>query len=154
MAEDDTNYRHEAIDDAANMAEEFLDQILEQIEDKGEASDDLNNDYSGGDEYHHQSNVDKSYRLLEAAQVLDQLSEFEETDSGLWEGLAPREAVEAQAAYTYGAAVYSLWTDLIKEINEKVKEESFAEGPKDWSPIKKNKTLKEFIKKVIQEWRE
>lgn len=108
--------------DACDMAENFLDEIVEQLVEKGEASNDINNDYPGGDEYHHSSHIDKSYTLLEAAQLLDDYSEHEESDSGLWEGLEPRRAIEAQAAYTYGNAVASEWFDLIKEINEAVEE--------------------------------
>jgi hypothetical protein len=55
--------------------------------------------------------------LLEAADLLAELGQYEEDDSGLWEGLSPREAVSAQAAYTYGNAVYSLWQERIEEIN-------------------------------------
>ena len=41
----------------------------------------------------------------------------EETDSGLWQGLPPRDAIRAQAAYTYGNAVLREWRDLIDDIN-------------------------------------
>ena len=111
------SYRDEARNDAKETVRNFEDEILEQLLDKGEASDDLLNDYSGGDSWHHESHVDKSYRLTEAAELLDELSYYEETDSGLWEGLAPRDAISAQAAYTYGNAVYSEFQDLIREIN-------------------------------------
>jgi hypothetical protein len=49
--------------------------------------------------------------------LIDQLSEHEETDSGLWEGQQPKEAIGTCAAFTYGNAVYSEWTDLIDELN-------------------------------------
>jgi len=114
-----TNYNYEAASDAASMAEYFLDSIVESfLDNDGGASDDFANDYDGGDSYHHESHVDKEYRLLEAAAVLDQLSDHEETDSGLWEGLEPRRAVSCQAAFTYGNAVASHWFDLIETINE------------------------------------
>jgi hypothetical protein len=104
--------------DAQDTARNFIDEIVEQYVDKGEVSGDLNNDYPDGDAYHHENHVDKEYSLTEAAEVLDSLSQHEETDSGLWEELEPREAISAQAAYTYGNAVYSRWTDLVKEIND------------------------------------
>lgn len=162
---DDTNYVKEAYDDAKQMIIEFSDEIVEKLIDDGEASDDLNNDYSNGDSYHHESHVDKSYSLLEAARLLDQLSEFEETDSGLWEGQEPREAIATQAAYTYGAAVYSDWADLIREINDEAKDvlDDFAgrkdtledelvaldaeEGGDDWTPAK-DKRLKEVRREL------
>lgn len=112
------SYQNEAISDAKSTAEEFLDEILESFMDNsGEASDDLLNDYGNGDAYHHESHVDKSYSLLEAAELLNELSDHEETDSGLWEGQKPQEAVCSQAAYTYGNAVMSYWKDLIDDIN-------------------------------------
>lgn len=130
MAKEEVNYPLQAEEDAKDAVENFIDEIVGQIVEKGEASDDMNNDYDNGDSYHHENHTDKSYNLLEAATLLDQLSEHEETDYGLWEGVKdPRKAVEVQAAYTYGNAVYSEWTDQISTINENVKEvlEEFAE---------------------------
>lgn len=112
------NYRKAAESDAADTVEEFIDEIVERLVDRGEASNDLLNDYSHGDSYHHERHVDKEYDLKEAAELLDQLDDYEETDSGLWEGRLPRDAVSAQAAYTYGNAVYSMFQDLIKKVNE------------------------------------
>lgn len=143
MAE--TNYSLEAYDDALSTIENFEEEIAEQLEEKGEASSDLNNDYPNGDSYHHENHVDKSYSLREAADVLEQLSEHEADDPGLWEGLEPRRAIEAMAAYTYGNAVYADWVDLIEELNQEAVEALLApEGPKDWSPYsnKKGKGMK------------
>lgn len=113
-----SNYYQEAESDARETVREYQDTILEQLEDKGEASDDLYNDYGNGDSYHHECHVDKWYNLTEAAELLDELSAYEETDTGLWEGQEPRRAIGTQAAYTYGIAVYTFWSDLIKEIND------------------------------------
>lgn len=153
MAQSDVNYRKEAEDDAKSMALEFLDQIVTQLEENGKASDDLNNDYAGGDSYHHESNVDRSYSLLEAAKILDDLHEFEETDSGLWEGQMPREAIITQAAYTFGAAVYSIWVRIIEKINEEYESIQGPIGPKEWSPKKKGiGDLSKFVEKVIKDY--
>lgn len=111
------DYRLEARNDAQEMVQHFIDEILEQLIEEGKASDDLLNDYPNGDAYHHERHVDKCYSLLEAATLLSELENFEESDSGLWEGLSPREAIKAQAAYTYGNAVYHYWNELIEEIN-------------------------------------
>jgi hypothetical protein len=113
----DTNYYQDAWHDAVEMAIYFKGDISEMLLRDGEASTDLFNDYNGGDEYHHENHVDRSYGLLEAATLLDELHRWEEDDSGLWDGLSPRDAVSAQAAYTYGNAVCSLWSDLIGIIN-------------------------------------
>jgi hypothetical protein len=117
MATETTNYLREAADDAAETVRNFEDEILEQLIDNGEASDDLFNDYPNGDSWHHESHVDKWYSLTDAAELIDQLSDHEETDNGLWEGQQPKEAIGTCAAYTYGNAVLSEWNDLIKEIN-------------------------------------
>ena len=44
-----TDYMSEAKGDAADMAEYFLDEIVEKLCEDGKASDDILNDYSGGD---------------------------------------------------------------------------------------------------------
>ncbi len=114
-----TSYLESAQSDAADMADHFVDEIVESfIDNDGEASNDLLNDYSGGDRYHHETHIDKTYSLQEASDLLDELDDYEETDEGLWEGQKPREAISSQAAYTYGNAVYSLWRDIIGTIND------------------------------------
>lgn len=112
-----SSYLSDAQSDAQDTANHFFDEILESFMDHdGKASDDLNNDYS--DSYHHENHVDKDYNLQEAAELLDELSEYEETDSGLWQGLEPRRAITCMAAYTYGNAVYQNFVKLIEEIND------------------------------------
>lgn len=133
MAEED--YFESAKDDAKEAVANFQNEIVEQLIDKGEASDDLVNGYSGGDRYHHETHVDRSYSLLEAAHLLDQLSEWEEGDTGLWEGQLPREAISTQAAYTYGNAVYGMFKDLIETVNDNAREalDSFENAKTDLS---------------------
>lgn len=114
----DKNYLEKAENDAWYMVENFFNEILEQAC-EGDVSDDYNNDYAGGDEYHHETHIDKAYDLLDAATLLDQLSDHEETDYGLWEGIRdPREVISCQAAYTYGNAVGYYWNKIIEEIND------------------------------------
>lgn len=123
------NIRAEVREDARDTAENFLDEMCAMWRDDRELSTDLNNDYSGGDSYHHETHTDKSYSLTEAAAVLDELSDHEETDSGLWEGLSPREAISAQAAYTYGNAVYGMWRELVEKLQDQLEEvQSAIEG--------------------------
>jgi hypothetical protein len=110
-------YDDEAREDAADTVRNFIDTIVDAIVDDGEASDDLLNDYGSGDSYHHENHTDRDYDLTESAEVLDQLDQFEETDSGLWEGIEPRRAIAVQAAYTYGNAVYSYFQEIIGDIN-------------------------------------
>jgi hypothetical protein len=111
------DFTRDAISDARETARHFIDEIVEQLRDTGEASRDLFNDYPDGDGWHNENSVDRDYDLLEAAALLDELADHEETDRGLWEGLEPRRAIAAQAAYTFGAAVLHYWSRVIEEIN-------------------------------------
>lgn len=107
-----TNYRQEAEDDAANLVlEYFMDEIVDQIIDKGEASTDINNDYANGDGIFHETIVDRSYYLTDAAELLSQLYKHAvgETDVD--------RIAEIQAAYTYGNAVCDEFDTLIMNIN-------------------------------------
>ena len=113
-----SDYRQDAEDDAKETILKYIDDIVEQLKEKGAASDDLFNDYDNDDAWHHESHVDRCYGLLEAAELLDQLSDHIEEDSGLWENLEPRQAIGTQAAFTYGNAVFSAWIDLIETIND------------------------------------
>lgn len=140
------NYRDEARSDACSTVENFRDEILDQLMSDGQASDDLHNDYSNGDSYHHESHVDKWYNVAEAAAVLDQLDEYEETDSGLWDGQPMKEALSTCAAFTYGNAVLSEWADLIREINGQAEEiiDEFATEESDLEDeIESNENLAE-----------
>ena len=113
-----SNYLAAAESDAKETVGNYIDAIVDQLIDNGEASDDLNNDYDNGDAWHHENHVDKWYNLREACEIICELDEFEETDSGLWQGQAMKEALATCAAFTYGNAVYHEWTELIREINE------------------------------------
>ena len=114
-----TNYRQEAEDDAANLVlEYFMDEIVDQLIDKGEASADINNDYDNGDGIFHEVIIDRSYHMTEAAELLSQLYEYTEEDAGLWEGETDIDRIaEIQAAYTYGNAVWDELETLIMNIN-------------------------------------
>lgn len=122
MTREQSDYLKEAQAAARECAENFEGDLCRMWRDDRKLSDDLLNDYPDGDSYHHENHTDKAYNLTEAAAVLDQLDDFEETDGGLWEGLAPREAISAQAAYTYANAVYSEWRDIIKDLQEDLDE--------------------------------
>ena len=95
----------------------FMNEIIEQLMENGEASDDYNNDYRNGDGIFHEVIIDRDYSSNEAIELLSNLHEFEEDDYGLWEGLSWDRALATIAAFTYGNAVYDEWTKLIEEIN-------------------------------------
>ncbi len=113
-----SNYRNDALNNARETVQEFRNEILEKLTESGEASSDLLNDYGRGDSWHHETHIDKLYDLTDAAELIDQLSDHEETDSGLWAGQQPKDAIGTCAAFTYGNAVYSEWVDLIEAIND------------------------------------
>jgi hypothetical protein len=95
----------------------FIHEIIEQLMENGEASDDYNNDYRNGDGIFHEAIVDRDYSTEEAIELLNDLRECEETDSWLWKGQPWDRALATIAAFTYGNAVYDEWTKLIEEIN-------------------------------------
>lgn len=102
------NYNLDALNDAIDMAQEFAQQIADALIETGDV---YPLDLDGLDEFHHESHVDKAYSLLEAATILDQVEN--ETDWGLWQGLEPREAISAQAAYSYGNAVLERFDEIV-----------------------------------------
>lgn len=111
------NFVDAATKDAKDAALHFLDEIVENLINMGSTESRLH-DYDGGDDYHHENHVDHDYKLTEASEIIDQLSDYEETDSGLWQGLEPRRAIVVQAAYTYGNAVLFLFREIIGDIND------------------------------------
>jgi hypothetical protein len=130
-----TDYRTEGTSDARDFIAHYTDEIAAALVDYDKASDDLFNDYDNGDSFIHERYTDRDYSLSEAAELLDQLSRWEETDSGLWHGLEPRRAIAAQAAYTYSAYVVSEVCDLIRMIND-----DYEAGLDD---VKRDETLDE-----------
>lgn len=120
----ETNHTAEAESDARDCAENFLDEMCEMWRASRELSRDLLNDYQNGDAYHHENHTDKAYSLTEAAAILDELSDYEETDTGLWDGQQPRDAISTQAAYTYtyANAVYAKWVELVEELQGKLED--------------------------------
>lgn len=145
-----TNWIGEAKSDAKSTAEYFKDEIIDGfIGDDGRAQGQDIQDWS--DSYHHETHIDKSYGLLEAAQLLDQLDEYEETDSGLWERQMPRDAISTQAAYTYGNAVNSMFSGLMENINDAVDEITGNELFFDFDEWLEY--LKNMPKRGVMEWR-
>jgi hypothetical protein len=107
----------EADSEGKDAIENFIDEIVEKLIDDGTADTSIS-DYS--DSYLDE-NLNTSYNLREAADVLHDLSRYEETDSGMWEGVDdPQEAVKIQAACTYMNAVRSNFDDDMGTVNDEV----------------------------------
>lgn len=64
--------------------------------------------------------------LLDSAHIIDQSSNVE-TDSGLWEGQEPTEAIKTQAFFTYRNDLYNEVSEQFKTMLEEKKEEIEAE---------------------------
>lgn len=109
------SYLEDAREDASRVAKDHVDVIARKLVEY----DDLTEIYEFDEDRVYQ---DLDLGLLEAAQLLDELSEYTETDSGLWESLEPRQAVVCQAHYTYGNAVEGQFRRLMKSL------EKFARG--------------------------
>lgn len=144
-------WERKAYADAWDCAENFADEMVSQWLEDGAVSDDLNNDYDGGDAYHHENHVDREYSLREAGELLEDLAEWEETDNGLWDGLEPRRAIDAQAAYTYGNCVYGLWQQIVGELNEHLQSlQDGTNGDAEAGQEVDEKTTKQFGEKAIR----
>lgn len=111
------NHKQNAIDDAMSSVEDHIKEIAEYILDFSSVPTDAEGDLDGFEQYHHENHLG-DYGLLEAAEVLTELSEHEETDSGFWEGKSPKEALSTMAAYTYSAAVLHQTNAILKDLKD------------------------------------
>lgn len=107
-----------ALSDAKDAIDYFEDEIATMLVDDEEASSDIY-DYPNGDEYHHERHTDRGYSLLDAAELITELDEFEETDTGLWQDCDLETSISTKAAFTYGSAVMGAFDEIIKKINSR-----------------------------------
>lgn len=110
------HYRTEVRETAREVLETARDGVIEALADGAEFD---RNDVDGLDEAHHTEAVDRSYTLADAAWVLSE-TEAPETDSGLWEGLEPQDAVLAMAAHSYGNDVWAAEEELYRGMKDEV----------------------------------
>ena len=113
--------------DAQDIISNYIEEIAEMLIDDGEASTDLYNEYDDMDSRISES--DDYWRHPEdAIKVIDELSEFEEEDHGLWEGTRDyREILNSIAHYTYTNALYAEIESLIESINDTLDEDGIIE---------------------------
>ena len=104
--------------DAKDILYDYTKEIAQMLIGDGEASTDLYNDYDGMDE--RVSESDDYWRNPDdAIKVIDELSEFEEEDRGLWEGSdSYRDILSTIAHYTYTNALYHEIESMIESIND------------------------------------
>lgn len=116
---------------AIDVLNKIKDNIIEFLIEDGEASTDVYNDYDDGDSCVYELCNPNITTLFEAANLLKELNEYKETDSGIWSGLEPIDAVKSQAHYTYLNAVVYHMQYLIKKINNQVRDlDSYPEHSK------------------------
>ena len=121
------NTMHYVKADANDIISDYIEEIAEMLIDDGEASTDLYNDYSNMDLQISESD-DYWRRPEEAIETIDELSEFEEEDSGLWEGCSDyREILSAIAHYTYTNALYHKIESMIESINDTIDDDTITE---------------------------
>lgn len=108
------------VDQAARdlIRDNFIPEIVDYFINEGEVPNDINNDYANGDGIFHETITDTEYDTDEAMELLQELSAFEEDDSGLWEGKDWDDILRIKAAYTFGNAVHDEFETLIASINE------------------------------------
>lgn len=130
--------RQEADSDSLDAIEHFLDEIVENvILELGVGFQKDISDFDG--DYLHENVTDRSYRPREAVDILEDLHEFEETDSGLWEGAEDwRRILETIAAYTYSNAVASMFSSNMENL-----ESEFSGFPFTYEDLLENKAKAE-----------
>jgi hypothetical protein len=104
---DSESYQSEAQENARYILKDFIDEIADDAFEDGEIASDPS-DVDGLDRRMSEERGNQSYGLADAAQVLQELSDYEETDEGLWEGQAPEEAICTKACYTFDNAVRNM----------------------------------------------
>lgn len=104
------DYESEVRKEAVDFIEEVMDEVIEALK-NGE------NYILDGDveERFFECITDRSYTLSDAAFVIDN-SRNVETDSGLWEGKDPQDAVEIQAAFTFSNDVHSDVEEIYEDL--------------------------------------
>lgn len=143
-----TDYLEEAQEDVKDMALEFLEEITQALLDGDLCSWKLLGS-SPIDSYLYEE-AREFYSLIEAAECLDQLSDYEETDSGLWQNLPPKEAVLVQASYTYKNAIVSFWGGVIEEVKTDGIIADFITEAQETETDPDKDTLEQMVKSVIQ----
>lgn len=108
------SYLKEVQDIVQGLLNEHVAKIVEEyLEDfKAEESADHYDE-----SYIHESLGAGEYDLKESAEILEELSEHEADDDGLWEGKDPKKAIAAMAFYTMRNAAEAEFRNAVAEIN-------------------------------------
>lgn len=107
------NYYTEVQKEAVDFVDQYFDEFVEAI-----INEEDNPTYDSLESEFHCDITDRGYTLTDAAFVIENSNNVEE-DSGIWEGLSPTDAIQSQAAYTFGNDVH----EEIGEIYDDLKDE-------------------------------
>lgn len=106
-------------DDVCSLIVEFFENTDDEILTVEELSEAIENiDDNGSMHEHIESSLTWQQGLIDSGKIINYFSEYEDTDSGLWEGQQPEEAINTKAFFTYKNAVQSEMQDFIKEYEE------------------------------------
>lgn len=150
-----SNYHEKVRSDTGDFVNEYFDDFLQSVKD-GEKAD--FHDYIDGDNKLHE-HIDQYLDLREAVDILEQC-ENEETDSGLWEGLPPKEAVTAMAFWSFKADVYKEIKSMFEEkLNDELVElesklDSMHDKLEELEEINTDEGYNEKLEEEIDNWKD
>lgn len=97
---------HRAVEDARELLLDEIDSVVRGLMESYDwynVHEDI--DYNGG---WHSAIIDRAYRPIEAVDILETYDQYEETDSGLWDGVGDwRKILSIIAAFTYSNACFA-----------------------------------------------
>ncbi len=112
-----SNWEHKAKEDAIDILRDNMEDLVDCVENNSGVV--MERDLERCVEWYDKvfewlSSTDISPR--EATEILEELHQFQETDSGLWQGQEPLEAVSAMGFWTYKNAVQHFINVSLKDI--------------------------------------
>lgn len=141
------NYDTDIEKEAKEFMQEIEDELKEAIKDNLEFD---RNDIDALDTRFHEEITDRGYTLSDAAFIIEN-SDNPETDSGIWEGQQPEDAIRTKAAYSFSNDVWFKCDEIYNEIKEEYKEQQISLNADDNETEEKqekenNKILDEIFK--------
>lgn len=154
------SYLEKVQDIVKELLEEHVDDIVEQYLEEFRAEESADH-YD--ESYIHESLDTGDRGLKECAEILEELSEYEVDDEGLWEGRKPVQAIESMAFFTMRNAAESKFREAVAEINGldwmedlyqdyiAVENEELTEDEKEEKKEEIRDNMKQDLEKYIQE---
>lgn len=107
------------VSEAARKAvEHFLDELVEDVVESQGVRTAMSVEVSyWDDQYIYNHFVDRNWTLRDAVDLVEELAFHVETNSDLWDGQDPSEALKIQAAHTFANAAESEFKDKMGDVN-------------------------------------